>query len=61
MPSSQLMIVDRCTDLRNDMLDLQKRVTKMSKADEPTKMTNFDGKKGDELKRLQKMIVSRIL
>ena len=40
------------------MLDLQKRINKITKADEPTKVSNFDGKKADELKRLQKMIVS---
>jgi len=38
--------------------DLHKRMEKMSRADEPTKMSNFDTKKADELVRLEKMMVS---
>ncbi|KAF6016492.1 NPHP1 [Bugula neritina] len=45
-----------CVDMRNDMTDLNNRITKMTKADEPTKMSNFDSKKDDEVKRLTKML-----
>lgn len=46
--------------MRNDMTDLNNRITKMTKADEPTKMSNFDSKKDDEVKRLTKMLVGRL-
>ncbi|XP_067942220.1 nephrocystin-1-like [Watersipora subatra] len=45
-----------CVDLRNDMTDLQKRISELTKSTEPTKISNFDGKKEDELKRLNNFL-----